>query len=383
MRFTAALMKASLLACATLAAATTAVINTNTAGGAETRGGSDSGIEQIGRRQVQAELTPAGGMAVARNLDGRTLFFNYGPADVARKTPITSDSLLNLASVGKAFIATLLAQAVKQGEVSLDDPVAKYVTELQQGGDVRKVTLGMLATHTSGLTRTPQQYEPWHRGPYTLPDFIRYLNSWKADDAHTPGKQDIYSNTGFVLLALALQRRFDTPIAELLQARLAPRHDVDRIAGEQREWPQGACSRASPPRGAGLQRRCEARGRAGQPAGHLQLAGRRADLFLRPRHGALPRRQSRRAAGCTRAERSDGVRAAGRLQGECALHPGARLAARDQRRSSHRRQERRPQQHLDLYRHDSRCAARRGASLQLRRRARHPHRPADLARARA
>jgi beta-lactamase class C len=97
------------------------------------------------------------------------------------------------------------------------------VTELQQGGDICKVTLGELATHTSGLTRTPQQYEPWHRGPYRLPDFIRYLNAWKADDAHMPGKQDIYSNTGFVLLSLALQRRFNTPIAKLMEARvLAP-----------------------------------------------------------------------------------------------------------------------------------------------------------------
>src|SRR6266700_3978397 len=139
---------------------------------------------------------------------------------VTREEPITSDSLFNLASVGKVFLATLLAQAVERGEVALDDPVAKYVTELQQGGDIRTVTLGELASHTSGLTRTPQQYEPWHRGPYKLPDFIRYLNAWKADDAHMPGKQDIQSNTGFFLLALALQRRFNTPIAKLMDARL-------------------------------------------------------------------------------------------------------------------------------------------------------------------
>jgi len=181
---------------------------------------SDADIEQLVRRHVHPALIAAGGMAVALNIDGRTLLFNYGMADAARKQPITSDSLFNLASVGKAVIATLLAQAVKQGEVSLDDPVAKYVTELQQGGDIRKVTLGQLATHTSGLTRTPQQYEPWRRGPYTLPDFIRYLNAWKADDAHMPGKQDIYSNTGFVLLSLALQRRFNTPIAQLMEERL-------------------------------------------------------------------------------------------------------------------------------------------------------------------
>src|SRR5262244_4070883 len=180
----------------------------------------DAEIEQLVRQHVQPMLTAAGGMAVAVHVDGRTLFFHYGLADVARKEPITSDSLFNLASVGKVFLSTLLAQAVKQGEVALDDPVSKYVTELQQGGDIRKVTLGELASHTSGLTRTPQQYEPWHRGPYKLPDFIRYLNSWKADDAHMPGKQEIYSNSAFFLLSLALQRRFNTPIAKLMEARL-------------------------------------------------------------------------------------------------------------------------------------------------------------------
>jgi beta-lactamase class C len=183
----------------------------------------DAEVERIVRQHVQPMLIAAGGMAVAVHLEGRPLFFNYGMADVARKEPITSDVLFNLASVTKVFLSTLLAQAVKRDEVALDDPVAKYVTELQQGGDIRKVTLGELASHTSGLTRLPQQYEPWHRGPYKLPDFIRYLNSWKADDAHQPGKQEIYSNTGFFLLALALQRRFNTPIAKLMEARvLAP-----------------------------------------------------------------------------------------------------------------------------------------------------------------
>jgi beta-lactamase class C len=181
---------------------------------------SDAEVAEIVTRHVQPLLIPAGGMAVAVNIDGRTLFYNFGMADAAKKQPITSDSLFNLASVGKVFSSTLLAQAVERGELKLDDPVAKYVTELQRGGDIKRVTLGALASHTSGLHRVPQQYEPWHRGQYSLPDFIRYLNSWQADEGHEPGQQDIYSNTGFVLLPLALQRRFDTPIAQLMQQRL-------------------------------------------------------------------------------------------------------------------------------------------------------------------
>ena len=103
-----------------------------------------------------------GGVAVAVRINGETRFFNYGFANDAKKERVTADSIFNLGSVGKVFATTILAEAVKRGELSLDDPVAKYVTELERGGDIRQITLGQLASHTSGLPRVPQQYEHWH-----------------------------------------------------------------------------------------------------------------------------------------------------------------------------------------------------------------------------
>ena len=47
--------------------------------------------------------------------------------------------------------ATLLAQAVRNGELTLEETVAKYVTELARDNDIGRVTLGHLATHRSGL----------------------------------------------------------------------------------------------------------------------------------------------------------------------------------------------------------------------------------------
>src|SRR2546426_10572430 len=102
-------MAAAVMAAALAAAAMPAV----TAAGAD-----DAEVERIVRQHVQPMLIAAGGMAVAVHLEGRTLFFNYGMADVARKEPITSDVLFNLASVTKVFLSTLLAQAVKRGEVA-------------------------------------------------------------------------------------------------------------------------------------------------------------------------------------------------------------------------------------------------------------------------
>jgi beta-lactamase class C len=170
-------------------------------------------VEEIVAQKVEPILPEqgrGGGIAVAVRMDGKTAFFNYGFTDAAKDRPVTSDSIFNLASVGKLFATTLLAQAVKQGELSLDDSVAKYVTELERGGDIRRLTLGQLASHTSGLPRVPQQYERSHRGKYTFPEFVRFLNSWKADKEHEPGGQYLYSNTAMILLRVALERRFNT-----------------------------------------------------------------------------------------------------------------------------------------------------------------------------
>jgi beta-lactamase class C len=180
-------------------------------------------IEQIVAQKVKPILPEngkGGGVAVAVRMDGKTSFFNYGIADNAQNRPVTADSIFNLGSVGKVFATTLLAQAVRQGELSLDDPVAKYVTELQRGGDIRRITLGQLASHTSGLPRVPQQYETWHKGRYTWPDFVRFLNSWKADPKHEPGQQYLYSNAAMVLLRVALERRFNARFATLMHQRL-------------------------------------------------------------------------------------------------------------------------------------------------------------------
>jgi len=180
-------------------------------------------VEQIVAQKVQPifpENGKGGGVAVAVRMNGTTSFFNYGFANNAQNRRVTEDSIFNLGSVGKVFATTLLAQAVKQGELSLDDPVAKYVTELQRGGDIRRVTLGQLASHTSGLPRVPQQYEHWHRGNYTWPDFVRFLNSWKADPKHEPGQQYLYSNAAMVLLRVALERRFNTRFAALMHERI-------------------------------------------------------------------------------------------------------------------------------------------------------------------
>src|SRR5262245_44599289 len=211
-------------------------------------------VEQIVAQKVHP-IVPArggGGVAVAVRMNGQTQFFNYGFANLSRNEREPADSIFILGSVGKVFATTILAEAVKRGQLSLDDPVAKYVAELQRGGDIRRVTLGELASHTSGLPRYPQ--EPGHRGPYTWPEFIRFLNSWKASPNHEPGKQYLYSNAAMVLLRVALERRFNnTRFAALMR---------ERITG-----PLGMNSTSLPARGDLLGRTVQGYGPGGQPIG--------------------------------------------------------------------------------------------------------------------
>src|SRR5262249_8903910 len=198
--------------------------------------GADRQIEPTGARQVRA-IVPAdgaGGVAVALRIEGRTLFFNYGWADRSTQRRITSDTLFNLASVRKVFEATLLAQGVRKGELRLEEPVAKYVTELKPESDIGRVTLGQLATHTSGLL-LPQYHPPWPAWGYTLPHIITALNAWKP--GKPPGTQHPYTHAGYVLLQLALERRYGTPIDELIArwllrplgmtSTIVPGHDED------------------------------------------------------------------------------------------------------------------------------------------------------------
>lgn len=194
------------------------------------------------RRIIQDEiftLLPAdgaGGIAIAVCIDGRLIFFEEGFADLSERRPITSDSLFNVASLRKPFEATLLALAVQQGRMALNDPISTYLPALSEGGDIRRVTVGQLAIHTSGLL-LPHDHPPWPTTRYTPASFLEALKAWKADASHQPGRQHIYTHAGFILLQLVLERGLDSSIGDLAEEKLfgplgmssswIPRHGKD------------------------------------------------------------------------------------------------------------------------------------------------------------
>jgi beta-lactamase class C len=183
----------------------------------------DIGMDAKVQHIVTADLAPetkgkAGGLAVAVYAAGSTQFFNYGFADGSTKRPITSDTLFNVASVRKPFEAILVALGTLRGELSLDDPASRYVPELRSD-TIKRVTIGELATHTSGLL-LPTDHPPWPNASFDLQQFFNMLNAWTPPPVQQPGKQRIYSHAGYVLLQLALERRYGRPISELIEDRI-------------------------------------------------------------------------------------------------------------------------------------------------------------------
>lgn len=180
-------------------------------------------MRDIVATELAPTATPAhpGGLAAALYAGRHVEVFTYGFADDATKQPVTPDTLFNLASLRKPFEATLAALGTLRGELRLDDPLAKYLPELT-GDYVRRVTVGELAAHTSGLL-LPTDHPPWPNDSYSQAQFIAMLNAWTPPAGVAPGKQRIYSHAAYVLLQLLLERCYRTPIARLIESRvLAP-----------------------------------------------------------------------------------------------------------------------------------------------------------------
>ncbi len=175
-------------------------------------------IKRIVGTELASKVHDRGGLAVAVHAAGQTQILTYGFADQAAQRRVTADTLFNLASVRKLFEATLVSLGVIRGELSLDDPVSKYIPELT-GDYVKHITIGQLATHTSGLL-LPTDHPPWPTDNYSLPRFFDALNDWTPKAGEQPGKQRIYTHAGYVLLQLALERRYGQPIGALIAQRV-------------------------------------------------------------------------------------------------------------------------------------------------------------------
>jgi serine-type D-Ala-D-Ala carboxypeptidase/endopeptidase len=147
-----------------------------------------------------------------------TQVYRYGNISKANSTIVNGNTIFDIASITKTFTTTLLADMVKQGLVSLDDPIEKYLpaTVKIPAYNLHKITLDDLATHTSGLPDFPAG---WIRNrTYTTQQVYNFLSNTQLQSE--PGTKANYSDFGMGLLGHILSIRAGVPYAQLVKDRI-------------------------------------------------------------------------------------------------------------------------------------------------------------------
>jgi hypothetical protein len=150
--------------------------------------------------------TPGCAVGVARN-GSPILKAGYGMADLERNVPITPDTVFESGSVAKQFTAMALMLAAQQGKISLDDPMRKYLPELQDFG--APLTIRHVLSHVSGLREWRPVAEfsgfPEGRLVYNNQDLLRMAARQHALN-FDPGTNYSYTNTGFNISTILIER---------------------------------------------------------------------------------------------------------------------------------------------------------------------------------
>ena len=161
------------------------------------------------------------GCALGVLQDGQMLYSHgYGLADVEHSVPISPTTVFHIASVSKQFTAFAIYLLADEGKLSIDDDVRKYLPELH---DFRRtITIRNLLTHTSGLR---DQWTLLAMAGWRLTDEITkqdILNLvWRQRELNfPPGEEQLYSNTGYTLLALIVERVSGKSLSEFTQERI-------------------------------------------------------------------------------------------------------------------------------------------------------------------
>ena len=134
----------------------------------------------------------------------------YGRLSATDDRVPDGDTVFEIASITKVFTGILLAQAVVNGEVKLDDPISMYLPEGVTAPEYegKSITLLDLATHTAGLPRWPYNVPVVGSNPfadYTMDQMYDFLSGYHLTRA--PGSTYEYSSYGFGLLGNLLARR--------------------------------------------------------------------------------------------------------------------------------------------------------------------------------
>ena len=181
-----------------------------------------AGAERAFERFTKAYVAPAPGCAAAVSLNGETVFEKaYGLAELEHNVPNTPQTIFEGGSVAKQFTASAIVLLQQDGKLSLDDPVRKYIPELPDYGV--PLTIRHLLNHTSGLRDwTPVlNLTGAGRGERVITQDLALdvITHQRALD-FTPGSEYSYSNSGYSLAAIIVERVSKQKFPAFVEERL-------------------------------------------------------------------------------------------------------------------------------------------------------------------
>jgi len=159
------------------------------------------------------------GLALAVLRDGQVEYSRgYGLAQLEYGVRITPSTVFHVASLSKQFTAFAIQLLVQDGKLALDDPVRKVVPELQ----LPAITIRQLLNHTSGLR---DQWSLLTLAGLRLDDVITEadilgLLAQQRELNFAPGDEELYSNSGYTVLALIVRRVSGLPLSSFAQQRI-------------------------------------------------------------------------------------------------------------------------------------------------------------------
>jgi len=161
--------------------------------------------EKVDKLFARWDKPDSPGCALAVIKDGQIVYKRgYGMADLERIVPITTTSVFDVGSISKQFTAMSITLLARQGKISLDDDIRKYISEIPSYGT--PITIRNLIYHTSGI----RDYIPLtalmsQESHYTYAQLIDLLARQKRL-TFKPGDEHLYSNSGYLLLSLIVRK---------------------------------------------------------------------------------------------------------------------------------------------------------------------------------